>query len=251
MNPWQVFFDQYAERYDNEVFTKNTEAEVAFMIEHLTPGEGTAILDIGCGTGRHSVALAQRGYRVTGVDLSSGMLELAAKRAAAAAVEVEWVQSNAVEFARPDAFDTVLCLCEGAICLLTDEDDPLERDMVILRNMATSLRPGGRLMLNVLSATRPLRSTSDEAIREGRFDPLTLTEASDVSELLPGEPVTHRLRERSYTAPEIQRMVQMAGLSVQGVYGGTAGNWGLRPIELDEYELMVLAEKPAAHKTFT
>ena len=74
-------------------------------------------------------------------------------------------------------------------------------------------------------------------------DPANLTLVSDVSQCLPDAPTVHRLRERYYTAPEIRRMAQAAGMTVRGVYGGTAGNWGLRPIELDEYELMVIAQR--------
>lgn len=243
MNVWQQFFDNYADRYDQEVFTQNTEAEVAFIIEHAALPAGGAILDMGCGTGRHSVPLAKRGYRVTGVDLSPGMLEIARKRAAAASVEVEWVPSNAADFARPDAFDAVICLCEGAMCLLSDADDPLERDMQILRNIQQSLRPGGMLIMTVLSASRPLRAANDDAIRDGTFDPLNLTERSDATKLLPDLPGVGQLRERYYTAPELRRMLQWAGMTVCGVYGGTAGNWGLRPIELDEYEIMVMAKR--------
>jgi SAM-dependent methyltransferase len=243
MPAWQQFFDHHAPQYDENVFTKNTAAEVAFILEHVAPPAGGAILDLGCGTGRHSVGLAERGYRVTGVDLSPGMLARAAERAAAVGAAVEWVHANAADFVRPEAFDLVTCLCEGAMCLLGDADDPLERDMVILRNIRASLRPGGRLILNVLNASRPLRATSDAAIAAGQFDPLTLTEVSDVTGMAPEGTVTGQLRERYYTAPEIRRMVQWAGLAVDGVYGGTAGNWGLRPLELDEYEIMILAHR--------
>lgn len=243
MNPWQQFFDRFADQYEEQVFTKNTEAEVRFLIEQLALSDGASILDIGCGTGRHSVALAQQGYRMTGVDISSAMLALADRRAQAAGVEIEWVHTNAAEFAREQAFDAVICLCEGAMCLLTDRDDPLQRDQTILNHISRSLKPGGKLILNVLNASRPLRSLSDEDVRSGKFDPVNLTELSDVSSLLNDESLTSRLRERYYTGPEIRRLVQAAGLNVLGVYGGTAGNWGLRPIELDEYELMVIAER--------
>jgi SAM-dependent methyltransferase len=243
MEAWQQFFDAFAERYDEQCFTLNTAAEIEFIVEHARLPAGGTILDVGCGTGRHSVPLAARGYRVTGVDLSPGMLAVAEKRAAAANVDVEWVQASVAEFARPGAFDAAICCCEGGFGLLTDESDALEHDAAILRNIATSLRPGGVLILNALNAARVLRSIDDDAIRSGRFDPVNLTEQSEVREHVPDMPAALTLRERYYTAPEIRRMARSVGLTVRGVYGGTAGNWGLRPIELDEYELMLIAER--------
>ncbi len=256
MSGWRRFFDAYADRYDAELFTRGTEAEVRFLIEQVGLPEGGAVLDVGCGTGRHSVALARRGYRVTGVDISEAMLDVARRRAreaGLAADQITWVRTDALAFERPGAFDAVLCLCEGAMCLLGPDDDAVSRDMALLRHLAAALRPGGVLVLNVLSAARVLRAMDEAVVRDGRFDLATMTERSDVSGLL-GEregdeqvkvDVAGRLRERYYTGPEIRRMVEDAGLAVQGVYGGTAGNWGLRPIELDDYELMVIARRLA------
>lgn len=243
MNPWQQFFDRYAPRYDDEVFTKNTAAEVEFIIEHANPPEGGAILDLGCGTGRHSVPLACRGYRVTGVDVSDGMLDVARERAQEAGVSVELVRADAVEFVRRESFDVVICLCEGAFCLLREGDDVIDRDATIVRNIAASLRPGGIVILNALSALRAVRAATEETVASGRFDPMTMTERSDVYELLPDTSSLGELRERYYTAPELRRVAMEAGLKVRGLYGGTAGAWGLRPVTLDDYELMLIGTK--------
>lgn len=244
MNPWQQFFDHYAGKYDDEVFTRNTEAEIEFLSRHMHTPPGGAILDLGCGTGRHSAALAGLGYRVTGVDISPGMLDVAANRAKAAGVSVRLLRASAVEFVEPDAFDTVICLCEGAMCLIGEGDDPLGHDATILGNIYRSLAGGGRLILNALSALRIVRAVSEDDLAAGRFDPLTMTEVSDVTELVPELALAGRMRERYYTAPELRRLAEDVGFDVQGVYGGTAGNWGLRPITLDDYELMLIADKP-------
>ncbi len=242
-HPWRRFFDTFAPRYDDESFTKNTAAEVEFVVAHAAPPAGGAILDLGCGTGRHSVPLASRGFRVTGVDLSGGMLDLAAQRARAAGVSVELVRADAVDFVRPEAFDVVVCLCEGAFCLLREGDDPLRRDEAILRNIAASLRPGGVVILNALSALRAVRAATQEDVARGRFDPTTMTVRSDVYDLVPDAASLGELRERLYTAPELRRMAVDAGLTVRGVHGGTAGDWGLRPVTLDDWELMLVATR--------
>ena len=246
MNDWQRFFDLFAPRYDCEEFTRNTEAEVRFIRERLRPPPGGRILDVGCGTGRHSVGLARLGFRVTGVDLSGQMLALARQRAEEASVEVEWVHADATSFVRTDGFDAAICLCEGAMCLLGADDDPLQHDLTILHNVHSALRPRGRCLVNVLNGCRQLRAYNDDDIAVGRYDVLNMTEASDVLDYWPDITEGFQVRERGYTPPEIRRMFAWTGFRILGLYGGTAGAWNLQTPKLDEMELMIIAERPAA-----
>ncbi|MEW5925287.1 MAG: hypothetical protein AB1746_14995 [Candidatus Zixiibacteriota bacterium] len=62
---WKDFFNGFAPQYMKESFTHNTLKEVDFLIEELALKPGSRILDVGCGTGRHSVELARRGYKWT------------------------------------------------------------------------------------------------------------------------------------------------------------------------------------------
>ena len=73
-NGWAKFFDGHAPAYMSNPFTRDTIKEVNFLVEELILPPKSLILDIGCGTGRHSIELAGRGYQVTGVDVSLGML---------------------------------------------------------------------------------------------------------------------------------------------------------------------------------
>lgn len=244
-HPWRRFFDGCAPRYMEEGFTRNTLAEVDFVLDELRRPVGSHILDMGCGTGRHTVELARRGYRMTGVDLSAGMLAEAEKAARAAGVSVEWIQSDATQFTSLPRFDGALCLCEGAFGLLGLDDDPDEHDRAILRHIAHALKPGARFILTCLNGYNLIRRYTQADVESGAFDPLTLMETHPMEWDAPDGKQTVMVRERGYLPQEIVRMMREAGLRVENIWGGTAGKWGRRKIELDEIEIMFVARRAA------
>lgn len=237
---WATFFNGHAPDYDGNCFTRNTLAEVDFLVAELGLAAGAAILDIGCGTGRHDVELARRGYRVTGVDISAGMLAQAAEKARAAGVAATWIQADATRFVPPEPYDAVLCLCEGAFGLLGGGDDALAQPAAILRTAAAAMKPGAKCLFTVLNGFRMARQHTPEDAASGLFDPLTLTEASDCD---PAE--TAGLRERGFAPTELVLLFGAAGLKTLHIWGGTAGSWNKGPVQLDEMEIMVVAQKPA------
>jgi 2-polyprenyl-3-methyl-5-hydroxy-6-metoxy-1,4-benzoquinol methylase len=243
-NEWEEFFDGHAPVYMDNVFTKNTQKEVGFVIEELKITPGSSILDVGCGTGRHDIEFARRGYRVTGVDISSGMLAEAKKAARKAGVEVVWIQADATKFTSSTLFDAALCLCEGAFCLLTLDDDPLEHDLSILRNIYAALKPGAHIIMTTLNGCRMIRQYTQEDVKNGLFDPVTIIETHPAEYRMPETKKSVVVRERGYIASELSTLFRLAGFEVEHVWGGTAGNWGRRQVELDEMEIMLIARKP-------
>jgi SAM-dependent methyltransferase len=244
---WELFFDAHASVYMDNVFTKNTIREVDFLLEELGLQPGSSILDVGCGTGRHSIELAKRGYAVTGLDLSQEMLAQAEQGAKVAGVKVNWIRSDAARFSLAEKYDAVICLCEGSMGLLSQTDDPIDQPLAILRNISQSLKAQAHAILTVLNGAAMIRRCTNDDVRKGRFDPLQMVESSAHSprEGLPAIPV----RERAFVPTELVLMCDLAGLSVLSMWGGTAGNWGRRELDLDEIEIMVVACKTAETAT--
>ncbi|MFW5748760.1 MAG: class I SAM-dependent methyltransferase [Chloroflexota bacterium] len=243
---WKQFFDQHAGRYMDEPFVTATVAEVDFLIEHLHLTPSMHVLDMGCGTGRHAIELARRGCRVTGVDISEGMLAEARRTAEAAGVTgVTFQQADATTYTAPTSFDCAYCVCEGSLGLIGSGEDPYEHDAAVLRNLYDAIRPGGRVVITALNAMRCIRQYQQADVEAGIFDPMTLTETNTMETEGPAGSVTVTVRERGMVPPELRLLLRVTGFTVEHIGGGTAGDWGLRPAQLDEFELLAIVSKPA------
>lgn len=239
-NVWENFFDHHASAYMQNGFVQNTAVEVDYLLEVLNLTPGDLVLDVGCGTGRHSVEFARRGYQVTGVDISAGMLQEARKAAKKIGVDVEFVQSDATNFSTNKRYDVAICLCEGAFGLLNVDDNPDEHSLSILKNIYNALKRNGKFVLTTLNAYLKIRQYTQDDVDSGRFDPITMVETG---EILREGGLSVVTKERRYTPPELIRLLQDARFTVEHVWGGTAGQWGRRQIKLDEVEIMFVCKK--------
>ena len=242
LESWEQFFDQHAPYYMLNRFTMNTKAEVDFILEELNLPSRSLILDMGCGTGRHSIEFAKRGYQITGVDISGGMLMEAEKKARQEGVAIEWVRSDAARFRSSRLFDAAVCLCEGAFGLLNPDDDAHTRELDILHSISSALKINSRLILTTPNGFAKIREITQEDVEAGRFDPVRMVEEIAIIDLPEGTKKV-RLRQKFYTPPELAEHLRRAGFETERVWGDTAGNWGRRKIQLDEIEFMVIARR--------
>jgi SAM-dependent methyltransferase len=143
----QWFEDEsFWEAFYTHLFTEERMAAAPGEVERLLALAGVqagAALDLCCGPGRHSLALAQRGFAVTAVDRSRFLLDKARERAAGTAME--FVEADMREFAREGAFDLAINLFTSFGYFETPEED-----LRALRNVRTSLKPGGVFVIDVL-----------------------------------------------------------------------------------------------------
>jgi SAM-dependent methyltransferase len=137
-------FGQYSRYYDLLYRDKDYQGETDFVAHMLAPhigGEG-AILELGCGTGKHAQLLAEKGYSVHGIDQSDEMLDVANGRIA----QLPDVVAKRLYFARGDArnyettqrFDAVISLFHVASYQITNDDL-----LAMVQTAATHLKPGG------------------------------------------------------------------------------------------------------------
>src|SRR6187402_765328 len=133
-------------------WAEQTEAEIDRVVSILRPEQGARVLDLACGTGRHSIELARRGFSVVGVDIADDLLEVATHDAEEGSVDgVSFMQADLRKLEFEAEFDLVLNLNDGAIGYFETEEENHRTFEVI----AAALRPGGGNLLqlpNVLYA---------------------------------------------------------------------------------------------------
>ena len=208
---WQRFFDAHAHHYEQNKFTQNTLAEVDFFLSLFPLAKGSRVVDVGCGTGRHSIELAKRGFNVTGLDISEGMLQVAETNAAQAGVQVQWVHGDAMAFRFKEPFDGALCVCEGAFGLIGAEDDP--RSTTLKSSFARqSLETRRRISLTALNGYGAIRRFTNENVAHGAFDPATMVAEYEDEWDLPEGKTTLVVRERS-SSPRSNAYDARGGLS--------------------------------------
>jgi SAM-dependent methyltransferase len=235
--PW---FNPIAEflgpAYLRNAFTKGTGQEVDFVVDALGLEPGMRVLDVGCGPGRHSLALAARDITVHGVDLSPEFVALAQEAAAGFPASFEVLDVRDLAF---DAeFDAAICLCQGGFGLLGGADD--ER---VIEAIAGSVRPGGGIAVSAFSSYFALRWIEDG----DAFDPATGVN-HEVATLRneAGDEQTADLWTTCFTTRELSLLARSAGLEAVSISGVTPGDYGIRPVALDRPELLLLARVPTA-----
>jgi 2-polyprenyl-3-methyl-5-hydroxy-6-metoxy-1,4-benzoquinol methylase len=253
MEQWyEQLFKNYSRQYDQESFTAGTQGECDFIENEIGFDKNLRILDIGCGTGRHAIELAKRGYHVTGIDLSDAQLSRARDKATEAGLRIDFIKMDAREIIFHNEFDLAIMICEGAFPLMETD----EMNFEILKGAARALKKGGKFIFTTLNGLFPLfHSVKDffesqakegnASYHENSFDLMTfrdhnITKFTDDS----GREIELRCNERYYVPSEITWMLKSLGFFMIDIYGARLGDFS-REHELttEDFEMLVIAEK--------
>ncbi|MFQ6127366.1 MAG: class I SAM-dependent DNA methyltransferase [Thermoplasmata archaeon] len=247
-------YDRWARYYDliyRDIVDYETQCNVLRSIfRELSVPEGGRILDLGCGTGGHAIPLARAGYRVTGIDNSEPMIEIAAEKAGK--MPVEFFHQDMEDLHLPGGFDAAICMF-GGFGHITDIADVRR----VLRGISSLLLSGSPFIFEYwnMGGVKSEHSASHEAIQEGlkvirlarsRFDSTSrildiafkfIIQSGDqvLEEFLVESPI------RIYERGEMGRLLLSADFDVRASYDGD---------RLYEKNVITTLLRPARERTF-
>lgn len=225
------------ETYLRYSFTKGTEQEAGFLVELLGLAPGARLLDAGCGPGRHVRALCSRGIDVVGMDLAESFCRLVVAGdppAPAAVADIRAVPARA-------GFDAVISLCQGGFGLLGGPGAPVDADVDAIHQLASCLKPGGRLVLSAFSSYFQVRHQADS----GDFDAEAgvMHEHTQVKDAA-GTDLDAELWTTGYTPRELRFVARLAGLEPEHVWSVDPGDYARRAPDLAHAEFLLVARRP-------
>src|SRR5215217_307282 len=244
---WDAFFsDFYLRAYAADERDGEAEAQALAAARLAACPDGGELLDVPCGFGRHALPAARAGYRVTGVDRSAALIEEARRRTGGE----RWpklVIADYRELPFADAsFDAAMNLF-SSLGYLGDEEDTR-----VLAEIRRVLRPGARLVVELLHRDRLVRGFAEQDWRllgEGRLllEQRTFDAAAGVAQTTQtlvdntGARDSRSFSVRIYTATELVAMLDSAGFEETRCHGDLDG----RPFATDT-RLVVVARRSAS-----
>ena len=158
-------YEAFAEVYDTLMDDVDYAAWAACYAGELALPPGNHLVECGCGTGSMAIALAKRGYKLTGVDNSAAMLSRAMAKARDAGQDIPFIRQDMRKLALHRRVDAVIAPCDGVNYLLKEEDA-----LAFFQAAANALKPGGRLGFDISSAHKLRNVLAGQFYGEDRED---------------------------------------------------------------------------------
>ncbi len=244
---YETFFEGVAlDFWRRAIPPEQSGREAEFLAAELKLPPGGRVLDIPCGSGRHSLELAARGYRVTGVDLSREQIDEARLASAAAGWQVEWRQSDMKALSAREEF-------EGAFCMGNSFGYLEPRDnREFIAAVARALKPRGRFVMDTGMAAESLLPRFKERewapvddilfLEENRYHLEESCVETIYTFVRKGETTIRSGVQWIYTLRELRGLLEQEGLRVEAMYQGV----DRAPMALGAPYMILSAEKASA-----
>ena len=250
MIPWYVhsFGREYLELYPHRDDAE-ARADVQAIIELIDPPKDEPLLDLGCGAGRHLVALHSAGFRhIVGLDLSSELLEIAAERLRSAGAEgIKLVNADMAHIPYEEHFGTVLSLFTSFGYFERDEENA-----AVFAAVRKAAVPGGRFLIDYMNRDWVIanlvgqeeKGAAGRRVRiERRLTPDGRRVEKTTRVLEPGNhEKTYHESVRLYSPFEVEQMLEAEGFVNVRCYGSLRG----APHRAESPRLILVGEKGGA-----
>jgi len=249
---YETLFENYSEKYDNECFTQGTIGECDFIEKEINFKKILKIIDIGCGTGRHSIELTKRGYSITGIDLSESLLVKAREKVAKSNLKFDFRKHDARCLPFDKQFDVAIMLCEGGFPLIETD----EMNYEILKNVSKLPKNNSKFIFTILNGLFPLFHSINEFHTNGpvegnatynskNFDLMTFRDYN-TTKVVDDNGVEKELEcnERYYVPCEITWLLKTLGFTKIEIFGATLGAFSREDkLKTQDFEMLVIAER--------
>lgn len=253
MKQWyESLFENYAQKYDKECFVQGTLGECDFIEQEMAHNKSLKIIDIGCGTGRHSIELSKRGYNITGIDLSTSQLKSAKEKAKKLNLNIDFLKHDARNLPFVRDFDLAIMLCEGGFSLMETD----EMNFEILRNATKALKNNGKLIFTTLNGLFPLYHSVEKfyessgkegnaTYKSNTFDLMTFRDHNTtVFEDDSGNKKELKCNERYYVPSEITWLLKTLGYKEINIFGANLGAFSRKDkLTTEDFEMLIIASK--------
>jgi ubiquinone/menaquinone biosynthesis C-methylase UbiE len=218
------------------------EPAASFIEQALELGPGARVLDVPCGEGRLSRALARRGYEVCGLDLTASLLAEARRKSRTEKLDIEYKQGDMRKIPWRARFEGAFCWW-GSFGYFDEAGN-----LAFLKSVHRALKPGGRFLIDSHSAetifpqfeSRQWIEESDTtALLDNHFDVETGRVEMDWTFIRAGRRSRRHSSIRIYTLRELNELFREAGFEEVHSYGGLSGE----PLELGAPRMLLLAIK--------